>query len=593
MKKKSFLICFLSISIASFATFSRFVEFEEVQPDGTVLTLYASGDDTFHWIHNIEGYTILKGTDGFCYYAEKLEDGALIPSLYRADKDLPPDVSIQPWLKLSKDGYLKKKRLRNEDNENRRGVLSTRVSHTSVLNNIVIFISFKDRTVFSKKRSVYDSRFNSLNSSTGSLKDYYLEVSYDNLTIESSFYPKGDLDAGDIGYVDFHPKSFYSPYNVTSNVDGYRTNEESTNREHNLIVNAIDAVRQEIEQDFTPEEIDNDGDGYVDNICFIVQGNSDGWSDLLWAHRWSLYTRECYIHGKRVMDYVFQPENQVVVTTLCHEMFHALGAPDLYHYDEDFTDLDPVGEWDLMHSGKGHMGAYMKWKYTNGSWIKDIPELTSSGTYRLFPLTHNENNCYKVKSSKPEEFYVLEYRKKAGKYESTLPRSGLLIYRIDTSIKDGNRNGPPDEVYIYRPYGSLSENGFLDQAAYQTKTGHVLTDKTFPKPFLSDNSDGGLRIYNVSIDETSLVFDVEVSSSSNSYVDIDNSSNVFSYEDNFLVINNVHETLIAVSIIDSSGRIVYNSKKNEKIDLRSFSKGFYIVSVNCDKIDYRKKIIIN
>ena len=76
-------------------------------------------------------------------------------------------------------------------------------------------------------------------------------------------------------------------------------------REHNLVQNAVDAMRSIIEQEFTPDEIDNDNDGYVDNICFVVQGNSDGWSDLLWAHRWSLYTKECYIHGKRVMDYVF------------------------------------------------------------------------------------------------------------------------------------------------------------------------------------------------------------------------------------------------------------------------------------------------
>lgn len=61
-------------------------------------------------------------------------------------------------------------------------------SHKKPLNNIVIFISFQDATTFSKKRSVYDSRFNSTTSSTGSLKDYYLEVSYDNLTIQSHFF---------------------------------------------------------------------------------------------------------------------------------------------------------------------------------------------------------------------------------------------------------------------------------------------------------------------------------------------------------------------------------------------------------------------
>ena len=47
--------------------------------------------------------------------------------------------------------------------------------------------------------------------------------------------------------IDFHNRGFYRPYNATTNPDGYRTSDESTNREHNLIVNAIDAVKASIE----------------------------------------------------------------------------------------------------------------------------------------------------------------------------------------------------------------------------------------------------------------------------------------------------------------------------------------------------------
>ena len=89
------------------------------------------------------------------------------------------------------------------------------------LNNIVIFVSFKDATTFSKKRSVYDSRFNSTTSSSGSLKDYYKEVSYSNLDITSHFYPKtSDMTSTAIGYFDFLNSGFYRPYNATTNPDG-------------------------------------------------------------------------------------------------------------------------------------------------------------------------------------------------------------------------------------------------------------------------------------------------------------------------------------------------------------------------------------
>ena len=461
------------------------------------------------------------------------------------------------------------------------------------LNNIVIFISFQDATTFSKKRSVYDSRFNSTTSSTGSLKDYYLEVSYDNLTIQSHFFPHADLEANNVGYVDFHNRGFYRAYNATTNPDGYKTSEESTMREHNLVQNAVDAMRSIIEQEFTPDEIDNDNDGYVDNICFVVQGNSDGWSDLLWAHRWSLYTKECYIHGKRVMDYVFQPENQVTVNTLCHEMFHALGAPDLYHYSEESKTLDPVGAWDLMNSGWCHMGAYMKWMYAGKSWITEIPEITTTGRYSLVPLSQGpDNSCYKINSSNANEYYVLEYRKKEGKYEKNIPRSGLLIYRINTTVSNGNRNGPPDEVYIYRPYGSLVENGFLDEAAYQTNAGAVMTDKTYPKPFLSDDSDGGLRITNLVVENDKLSFDINITTTG---VESEQETSSFKiYLESKTLIIHSNELIKDIVITDLSGKGVMKwDNVTQPISLQQLSSGVYIVSVTlANDTTYQQKIIL-
>ncbi len=79
-----------------------------------------------------------------------------------------------------------------------------------------------------------------------------------------------------------------------------------------------------------------------------------------------------------------KPEPQNEVKIICHEMFHALGAPDLYHY-YDNQEISPVGPWDLMESGFGHMGAHMKWKYAGGEWVTSIPEITTSGNYSLNP----------------------------------------------------------------------------------------------------------------------------------------------------------------------------------------------------------------
>ena len=127
-----------------------------------------------------------------------------------------------------------------------------------------------------------------------------------------------------------------------------------------------------------------------------------------------------YINGLQVWDYNFQLQEFFFLPTrgvgvLCHEMFHTLGAPDLYHYNTDFRNFRAVGYWDVMDRSKNpseSMGAYMKFMY--GGWINDIPEITAPGTYTLHPLgSSSQNNCYKIASpNSGDEYFVLEYRKK-------------------------------------------------------------------------------------------------------------------------------------------------------------------------------------
>jgi hypothetical protein len=50
--------------------------------------------------------------------------------------------------------------------------------------------------------------------------------------------------------------------------------------------------------------LDINNDGKCDFITFIVYGPVDGWADLLWPHKWNLYTNPyVYINGKRVDTY--------------------------------------------------------------------------------------------------------------------------------------------------------------------------------------------------------------------------------------------------------------------------------------------------
>ncbi len=161
---------------------------------------------------------------------------------------------------------------------------------------------------------------------------------------------------------------------------------------------------------------------------------------------------------------------------LCHEFFHVLGAPDLYHYN-DTGAPDAVGGWDIMESTSNppqYMGAFLKWKY--GDWIPEITEISSTGTYTLNPLQEQNNVAYKIASPNSDtEYFVLEYRVKQGVYDSNTPgsRDGLLVYRINSEAGNGNAQGPPDEIYLYRPGGTLSSQGSFVLAPYNTEYLHT------------------------------------------------------------------------------------------------------------------------
>lgn len=145
-----------------------------------------------------------------------------------------------------------------------------------------------------------------------------------------------------------------------------------------------------------------------------------------------------------------------------------------------------------------HMTAFMKYRY--GGWISSIPVISSPGTFALNPLTSASGNCYKILSpNSSSEYFVVEYRKNTTTFESGIPGEGLLVYRINTSADgDGNANGPPDELYVYRPGGTTGVNGDLNSAAFSLEAGNVeFSEDTDPSCFLSDGGAGGIHIHDV------------------------------------------------------------------------------------------------
>jgi M6 family metalloprotease-like protein len=496
----------LIIAASMFGAYLKNIPMTLTQPDGTKHELLATGDEFFNRLHDPDDFTVIQGSDGWYYYGIRSGDEVL-PSNFIVGETDPAGAGLKKGAKISEKLYKEKvdyfKSYKNTKTKD--------APTTGSINNLVIFIRFSDEasSIFNSKRSYYDAYFNKADAS--SLKDYFDEVSYNKLDVTSHYYPHVDDFNTNLSYQDTYPRAYYQPYNATTNTLGYQNDSQSTEREHALLERAVNAVSSEVPTDLN---IDGDNDGNVDNVVFLISGAPGAWASLLWPHMWYLYTRDVRINTKRVSNYNFDltgTSTYFTVGVICHEFFHTLGGPDLYHYWDD-TAPDAVGGWDVMNDTSNppqYMGAWMKYKYVN--WIESVPVISEPGTYTLNPLTSPAGNIFRINSPYSlNEFYVVEYRKQSGLYESSLPGSddGMLIYRINSTY-DGNADGPPDEVYIYRPGGTTTLWGSLNQALFSKALGRTSFNfSTDPYPFLSNGSAGGINITNIGYAGETISFDL-------------------------------------------------------------------------------------
>lgn len=481
------------------------------QPDGFIFDCFLSGDEFHLRMHDANNFTIIQDPrTGFYVYAVR-HGAELAATNLRAGLDDPRRGGLTPGIDLPAD-QIRQRRQRYPYMAGE----GAEAPPTGTINNLVIYIRFADQAEFSDSIAYYNRMFNNSASGASSMYNYFVEASYNNLFVSSTHYPLPGVFT--VSYQDSHNRNYYLPYNASSNPDGYQNDTERRTREHGLLRDAVNAVANQVPPGLN---IDADNDGRVDNVCFIIRGDHSNWADLLWPHRWALYTYNAYINSKRVWDYNLQLElflkQHSDVAVLVHEMGHSVGYPDLYHYYYG-TNLSPCGTWDVMCSTPNpptHMGVYMKNYYTG--WIASIPQISVSGTYWVRPITSAVKNAYRIPSPNTNhEYFIVEYRRKTGTFENSLPGSGLLVYRINNDFAgQGNAsyNGTTifDEVYIYRPDGTPTTNGIINSAHFSANVGRTaINDSTNPSSFLHDGSPGGLKISAVSTADDSISFYVDL-----------------------------------------------------------------------------------
>ncbi len=487
-----------------------------VQPNGDTVRFFVTGDECYHRYHDAQNYTIVQAVSGWWVYAVPSPAGGVQPSAHPVGTLNPASLGVAPGLDITYDQWLEHRKYWEIPEQYRIEKPKTSGRNHGDFCNLIIFIRFADDTPYSRPLSNVDYMFSDSSSeSSTSVYNYFKHASYNKLFVRTYYAPQPDGD-NILSYRCPHPRDYFMPY-TEYNTIGYTNDDSRREREFELIVGAVNYINDSAP---IPSNIvlDCNNDGEIDNVNFVVKGPAAGWSDLLWPHKWNLYGREVYINNKRVSTFNLALEGSgdsyFGTSTFCHEMFHSLGAPDLYRYNRG-TDISPVGPWDLMATNSRppqHMSAYMKYKY--GNWLDSIPLVATPGTYTLHSVADSApgNVAYRFPSSDPDQFYVVEYRDNEETFETTLPGKGLLVYRIDTRF-EGNAgyNGRDhfDEIWLFRPNSnSNTENGLISNAYFTPRRSRSqFTPSGAIYPYLTDGTpDPTFSITKISTPGDSITF---------------------------------------------------------------------------------------
>ncbi len=328
-------------------------------------------------------------------------------------------------------------------------------SITGNVNLLAILVQFSDNPATVTTLTVFDNLvFAAPVSGRGSVRDYYDEVTYGNVTLVTV-----DLPSTTGWQTAPQPYSYY-----VNNQYGWGTWPQNAGGMVRDVVPLVDYL-----VDFS--NYDNDGDGAVDTLLVIHAGTGAEFSlntTDIWSHASSITMmggQPLFLDGVTIDRYVTVPEyldpslatpssTDMTIGVICHEIGHGMwGLVDLYDLDSSSYG---IGIWGLMSYGDWNGPA--KWNPFTGQWITD-------GSSPAWPIAWSrllmgvdtaslvlgpQEPClppvetlssgggiirFKSTGLAAQEYFLAENRQRiTGSYDEYLPTGGLLIWHVDEAV---------------------------------------------------------------------------------------------------------------------------------------------------------------
>lgn len=423
---------------------------ERHMPDGTVVKVHLSGDETGKSIFSEDGWPLIESR-GTLWFAQMSSAGELEPSPYSVSSR---NANTDKWLATLSFEEMESTATRRMISARQKspirknpGLHYSSFPHQGEPKAIVILVEYQD--VKCNVDNPGDYFYRMLNEEgfklwggTGSARDYFIEAS------SGAFRPQFDL----YGPVTLPEKMAY----YGGNVDGDDANPAD------MAVHACQILDDSV--DF--RQYDHDGDGLIDNVFIFYAGRgeaSGGSDDTVWPHSWDVRSAYYGTDKKFVFDGVelghyactneWKDSRPDGIGTFVHEFSHVLGLPDLYVTGGANTGSFTPGSFDVLDYGPYNnlsrtpptYSAYAR--YAMG-WTEPVP-FSLPDNVELMPLLESNQTAI-VKGANPNEYFLFENRQLSG-WDRFIPGHGMIVWHVDFDEEvweNGGINNNPSHLRV-------------------------------------------------------------------------------------------------------------------------------------------------
>ena len=233
---------------------------------------------------------------------------------------------------------------------------------------------------------------------------------------------------------------------------------------HTLAQEIVLEIKDEVEW----AKFDLNDDGWIDRFlilhCIKPQEDGGGSSSRIWSHFSSIEETVELPDDLKISHYTISSQHSSKnFGTVMHEMYHQLGAADLYQVDDVTVNQNwkGVGKWDIM--GSGNLNGNGAWpalptspsiELIGGERHLDIelewlPGSDCSGPIFEFNGLSEGGTSLKIPIG-DEEYIWIEYRSDFG-FDSHLPGNGILVLQQDLrsgDVEDNLVNAHPERAWL-------------------------------------------------------------------------------------------------------------------------------------------------